>query len=99
MIVKKFGGSSLADADKIRKTVEIVQNSKDKPVCLVLSAMKGVTNYLVEAASWAEVGDDRYKENIAAISEKHVRCMDDLFGESVPEELKTMMDSLFLDLN
>jgi len=99
MIVKKFGGSSLADADKIRKTVEIVKNSKEKPVCLVLSAMKGVTNFLVEAASWAEVGDNRYKDNIAAISEKHNSCMDDLFGGSVPEELKIMMDSLFLDLS
>jgi len=99
MIVQKFGGSSVADAEKIRMTVDIVKKSKDQPVCLVLSAMKGVTNFLVEAAEWAEVGNEKYKENIAIIIEKHRNCIDDLFGPTIPADLKSTMDSLFMDLS
>jgi len=98
MIVKKFGGSSLADADKIRMTVDIVKQSREKPVCLVLSAMKGVTNYLIEAAKWAEIGDKRYKTNITVLTEKHNHCIDNLFKGNIPEELKSRMNSLFEDL-
>lgn len=96
MIVKKFGGSSLADAEKIRQTVAIVQ--KEKTSGLILSAMKGVTNLLVEAANLAETGDEKYKENIEEIRTKHNRCMNDLFASDIPEALElstaTMLQNL-----
>lgn len=99
MNVKKFGGSSLADADKIRQTVEIIRQSASSPLSVVLSAMKGVTNLLVEAAICAEKGDLKYKENIETIREKHLSCLDDLFADKKTAELQDTIEKLLLDLS
>ncbi len=53
MIVMKFGGSSLADANRIRQVGSIViKNATERPV-LVLSAMGDTTNLLLEAGAKA----------------------------------------------
>jgi aspartokinase/homoserine dehydrogenase 1 len=55
--VMKFGGTSLGDASCIEKVIEIVRNaSRESDVVVVVSAMSGVTNKLVEAATHSEAG-------------------------------------------
>lgn len=99
MNVKKFGGSSLADADKIQQTVEIIKYGTSSPQAVVLSAMKGVTNLLVEAAECAEHGDQKYRKNIERIREKHLVCLDELFGDKKPAALQDTIESMLLDLS
>ena len=56
--VMKFGGTSVGDADSIRKVVEIVWNSSaEGDLVVVVSAMSGVTNKLIEAAVQSEAGN------------------------------------------
>jgi len=51
----KFGGTSVADASCIRKVAEIIKSSiRDGELVVVVSAMSGVTNKLIEAAILAE---------------------------------------------
>ncbi|WP_371186737.1 bifunctional aspartate kinase/homoserine dehydrogenase I [Thalassotalea maritima] len=48
MKVIKFGGSSLADAQRFMSVGEIIVNSsKQSPLCVVVSAPQGITNQLV----------------------------------------------------
>ncbi len=49
-IVQKFGGTSVADLDRIRAAAELVKRSVDtgNQVAVVVSAMAGTTNQLVE---------------------------------------------------
>src|SRR5580704_3695391 len=55
--VMKFGGTSVGDASCIRRAAAIVQSAAAQgPVVVVVSAMSGVTNRLIEAAHSAEVG-------------------------------------------
>ena len=57
MIVMKFGGSSVAGANKIARVVAIVKSKRaDKPV-LVVSAFRGVTDELLALAKDALKGD------------------------------------------
>jgi bifunctional aspartokinase / homoserine dehydrogenase 1 len=52
--VMKFGGTSLGDDGCIRKVVEIIRNaSAEGDVAVVVSAMSGVTNQLLKAATEA----------------------------------------------
>src|SRR6056297_3517214 len=97
MNVKKFGGSSVADADKIRQIIAIVK--QDSQTCIVLSAMKGVTNLLVEAAEWAEQGNFEYKKNLEAIKLKHINCLKELFNDVIPADLMKSVDVLLMDLS
>ena len=56
LCVMKFGGTSVGDADCMRRAAAIVQAAAAKgPVVVVVSAMSGVTNRLIDAARHAEV--------------------------------------------
>ncbi len=50
LVVQKFGGTSVADLDRIRAVAERVKRVRDQgdQVAVVVSAMAGVTNQLVE---------------------------------------------------
>ena len=53
MIVMKFGGSSVADAARIRHVASIVKTQLPKKPVLVLSAMGDTTDHLLEAGTLA----------------------------------------------
>ncbi|MCL2410585.1 MAG: aspartate kinase [Treponema sp.] len=53
MIVMKFGGSSLADASRLRHVADIVKTQLDKKPVLVLSAMGDTTDHLLTAGNLA----------------------------------------------
>jgi bifunctional aspartokinase / homoserine dehydrogenase 1 len=56
--IMKFGGTSVADASCIRQVVEIVRTaSQQSDVVVVVSAMAGVTNGLIDVASHCAAGD------------------------------------------
>ena len=57
MIVKKFGGSSVANRAQIEKVCAIVKAARDKSPLVVTSAHKGITNALVAAARNAVKGE------------------------------------------
>jgi aspartate kinase len=59
-IVMKFGGTSVADADAIRRLIAIARASRERlgrPPVVVVSAMSGVTDRLLALAAQAEQGD------------------------------------------
>ena len=57
----KFGGTSVGDADCVRRAAAIVQSAAAQgQVVVVVSAMSGVTNRLVQAAHRAEAGDEDF---------------------------------------
>src|ERR1700758_4178794 len=55
--IHKFGGASLADAPGVRRAVEIVLAYRPAPQVVVVSAMGGVTDALLEAARGATRGE------------------------------------------
>jgi bifunctional aspartokinase / homoserine dehydrogenase 1 len=61
----KFGGTSVGDATRIRKVVEIIRDSaSDSDLVVVVSAMSGVTNKLIEAAAQSEAGNNATVDGI-----------------------------------
>ncbi|MEP6923971.1 MAG: bifunctional aspartate kinase/homoserine dehydrogenase I [Pyrinomonadaceae bacterium] len=72
MKVLKFGGSSVGSAENIERVVEIVLKAIEKDICIVvLSAMQGSTDALIEIAHAAMNGDDQYREKIKQIEDAH----------------------------
>ncbi|MCL2244418.1 MAG: aspartate kinase [Treponema sp.] len=53
MIVMKFGGSSVADAARLRHVADIINTQADRKPVLVLSAMGDTTDHLLEAGDAA----------------------------------------------
>jgi len=64
--VMKFGGTSVGDAECIRRAAEIVYSAaKERSVVVVVSAMSGVTNRLIAAAQQAASGDRNETHDLA----------------------------------
>ena len=63
-IVMKFGGTSVATGENIRHVVELVsKNTKKDRVAVVVSALAGVTNSLIEVAEQAKKSDEKHIED------------------------------------
>ncbi len=72
MKVLKFGGSSVADAVNMEKVVAIIRNKiKEDHVVLVVSAMGGVTDQLLQAGRLAAQADDSYKTMLQELENRH----------------------------
>jgi aspartate kinase len=56
VIVAKFGGTSVADADAIARTADIIRGRLHRQPVVVVSAMAGVTNELLALAEQAVAG-------------------------------------------
>ena len=70
--IHKFGGASLADSDGIARAVAIIQAQRPAPLVVVVSALAGVTDALLEIASRAVRGEaDAVRTSAAALHERH----------------------------
>jgi bifunctional aspartokinase / homoserine dehydrogenase 1 len=71
--VMKFGGTSVGDAACIGRAAQIVKDaSREGPIVVVVSAMGGVTNKLIEAAKRAEASElDQAGEIFDALRKQH----------------------------
>jgi aspartate kinase len=100
VIVMKFGGTSVADAERILGVAEIVRRRfRERPV-VVVSALAGITDALVRAVEIAGGGDREALEPIVADVERRHRWA---LAGSVEDprrrhDLSLEVDRLFEDL-
>src|SRR5512135_2986967 len=85
MQVLKFGGTSVANAKNMNVVVSIVQEklqadikSDNDRIVIVLSALSGITDALLEAATLASEGDQLYKDKLLAIEQRHLTTVKEL---------------------
>jgi aspartate kinase len=72
VIVIKFGGTSVGNADRVAEAIDIVSERRDLDPIVVVSALAGVTNDLVAASEAArEQKPERVAEIIRAVRQRH----------------------------
>lgn len=108
MQVLKFGGSSVANAENISKVAAIVSKAVEKEsTILVVSALGGVTDQLIDIGVKAAAGNELYKEQIQLLENKHldaVRALLHIQNQSATlswvkqqlNELERVCDGIFL---
>ena len=69
--IHKFGGSSLADAECFRRVAALILNEPDTRIGVVVSAMGGMTDALINLAVLAEQDDDRFFDELHAVGERY----------------------------
>ena len=80
MRVLKFGGTSVGSADRINEVIDLLEQRKEEQI-VVLSAMSGTTNDLVQISS--TIRDGRREEAAQLLDEfedKYVRVLTDLLS-------------------
>ena len=104
MKVLKFGGTSVGSAQNIVKTIDIINNSKDKQV-VVVSALGGITNKLVNAIRSALNKDNQFKKIVTEIHKIHLETIQKLnlnnseltiFLDKKVNEIETLLDGIYL---
>jgi aspartate kinase len=81
--VMKFGGTSVGDASCIARTAKIVAGAAKENSCVVVvSAMSGVTNRLVEGAKQAHAGsDEEASEILEGLRKQHEAALTSLISK------------------
>lgn len=99
MQVLKFGGTSVGSAANIERVVAITAAALKKgPVMVVVSALGGTTDKLIEAGRLAAGGNETYKQVLATVEERHLNCVKELIPvaqqSAVLSEVKTLCNEL-----
>ena len=91
-IVMKFGGSSVADAERLRNVAELVRLRSADGVLVVLSALAGVTDSLFSCGRTAAARKESAAlEELAVIFSRHRSVAMELFGERPPEAVAAFL--------
>ena len=86
MKVLKFGGTSVGSADSLSSVKSIVA-AAEKPVVVVVSALGGVTDALLEAASLAAAGEVDYRARLDALRARHFDLVERLVTDKSEKDL------------
>ncbi|WP_026705308.1 bifunctional aspartate kinase/homoserine dehydrogenase I [Flavobacterium soli] len=104
----KFGGTSVANAQNIKLVLDIIKNkAQDSQLTVVVSALSGVTDLLLEASAKAASKDSDYRLIVAEIEKKHLEAIKELIPVSeqsallshvkrIINHLETLLDGCFL---
>lgn len=108
MNIIKFGGSSVANAENIKKVVAIIEKKSEKEsVIIVLSALGGITDLLLLAGNQAALKKDDYKISLEEINNRHLTTVKELIPitqqssilssvKRTLNELETLLEGCFL---
>ena len=99
MKVLKFGGSSVASSKNINKVIKIVRESSyNHEIVVVVSALGGITDLLLEAGNLACNGNENYKNSFKAIEKRHLEITRELIPvnnqSGVLGAIKKMLNNL-----
>jgi len=99
-VVMKFGGTSVQDAAAVARLIEVVKARLGRHPVLVVSALAGVTDQLLNAARAARLGglEDALRI-LAELRQRHQAVAGGLVADSSLEELRLALDQDFDELN
>lgn len=106
MKVLKFGGTSVANSKSLNSVLEIIKSQKG-PIAVVVSALGGVTDMLIEMLSMVKEADENYKDLLPEIERRHLEIIKQCipiqhqsaiisFLKKHTNELESRLDALFL---
>jgi aspartate kinase len=100
MVVQKFGGTSVADADAIRRLIAIVRRARaqdGRGPAVVVSAMSGVTDRLLALGHAAASGEEAHALSFASeLRDRHLHAARELAPEdtTLVAEISQQFDKL-----
>lgn len=94
MKVLKFGGTSVGSVESILNLKRIVE-ACDEPVVVVVSALGGITDQLINTSKLAVTGDKGYLVSYEKMVERHLQMIDAVITDAEKKKrLMTVVDDL-----
>ncbi|MDM1554563.1 MULTISPECIES: bifunctional aspartate kinase/homoserine dehydrogenase I [Chryseobacterium] len=99
MKILKFGGTSVANAQNILLVENIIKKESSKnDVVVIVSALHGVTDLLINAAEYASVKNEDYLQLLKNAEEKHLNFIKELIPVLDQSSLLSFVKKHFNDL-
>ncbi|MBN2421814.1 bifunctional aspartate kinase/homoserine dehydrogenase I [Candidatus Woesearchaeota archaeon] len=101
MIVLKFGGASLRDSDNVNNVIEYIKKVQNKNPVVVVSAMKGVTDLLIETINYSvNKENEKITQNLNLLKKKHGTVVNDLIkSNKIKNTVLDYLDNNISELN
>ena len=100
-LVMKFGGTSVGSAEAMKQVLEILIAERQRwgNIAVVISAMSGVTDMLIESALDAKLGhSDTFHRTAGELRKKHYAVVDELLPDLARKaQVKHEIDHLISD--
>jgi aspartokinase/homoserine dehydrogenase 1 len=97
MKVLKFGGTSVADTKSLSHVITILKNTSDRQF-VVVSALGGITNLLIQMAEKASEGNTEFQNELSTIEQRHLSIIQEFIPLTHQSEiisfLKTELNKL-----
>jgi aspartokinase/homoserine dehydrogenase 1 len=98
MIVMKFGGTSVGSVQSIVSVKQIIESAQ-KPVIVVVSALGGITDKLIQTSKTASQGDLSYETSYQEIVARHMDMVDQVIPAGAEKDaLKKRVGELLNEL-
>lgn len=94
MQVLKFGGTSVANAENISKVSAIVKAKSENhegQTIVIVSALGGVTDLLLQAATLASEGKEEYREKLLTLEQRHLETVKQLIPVTQQSQLLSLV--------
>lgn len=91
MKVLKFGGTSVGTVESLTNVKQIVTACKGQ-VIVVVSALGGVTNQLIQMADLAEAHSDEWESILEQVKARHMSVIDAVVPEDRQAQCKTVIE-------
>lgn len=91
MKVLKFGGTSVGTAESLTNVKQIVTACKGQ-VIVVVSALGGVTNQLIQMADLAEAHSDEWESILEQVKARHMSVIDAVVPEDRQAQCRTVIE-------
>ena len=97
MKILKFGGTSVANAESLQSVISIVKSQKQKTV-VVVSALGGITNLLIDLLEQAAKKDSSYLDGIDTIRQRHMEPVESYLAKKDQKNIITFLDDKLIQL-
>ena len=94
MLVLKFGGSCVGSIEGLNSLKSIVE-SHQRPCIVVVSAITGITNMLIDIFEKAVSPGSRYNQELVQVKEKHLELAKEVLSPAQYEEFKAELNGDF----
>lgn len=99
MLVLKFGGTSMGSRDAMNRVMQITLDKiQDNDVVIVVSAMSGTTDTLLNCGDMASAQNEGYRELIKLSEERHLNTISELIPPQHQNGIKAIVKNYFTEI-
>ncbi|MGY2130656.1 bifunctional aspartate kinase/homoserine dehydrogenase I [Hymenobacter sp. HD11105] len=100
MQVLKFGGTSVGTAPNLQRVAQLVEAAaQQSPVVVVVSALGGTTDALIEAGRLAAAGSTDYRQRLQLLEDRHLEAVRGLLPISDQSAVLSMVKTYCNELD